>query len=201
MTLDQFSELVTPFGQLFSGDEIKEIIQMIASDEFRPKLFNEKLRHVEWDEKNIIKCDRISPDNYNSSIYLKTESFLTISTNEPIVLGAFVCSYLKDSQGTGVKISTQITITESSESGVKVLCKMYPCLFEGTEAHIILPTPILIRPGYKYEFSLMQQNERKFYYRNWHTSPIVEMNSGTLISFHNTSYNSNFITTLKFNRL
>ncbi|XP_031637920.1 BTB/POZ domain-containing protein 2-like [Contarinia nasturtii] len=55
MSFAQFSELIASFGHLFSADELREVIQMIPSKDFEPKLFNNKLRGVEWNETKIIE--------------------------------------------------------------------------------------------------------------------------------------------------
>lgn len=96
MTSKQFASLLSSYGHLFSGNECKEILQLVENDEYQPSLFTGKHRMSsdEWNTSRIIKCNRhdgIAPYAYS----VKNVESTTFSVNKPLLFGRMMC-YIRD---------------------------------------------------------------------------------------------------------
>lgn len=93
MTIQEFASLTPSYQHLFSYQEYQDIVQKIALNKFRSKMFKSQGREVEWNENAVIKCNRVSECTTEYCGLCETET-TTFSTNQPILLGQFSCAEL-----------------------------------------------------------------------------------------------------------
>lgn len=171
MTLDEFTSLNTSFTALLTSDENKEIIEMINSEEFQPKIFKSDRRNnfqsVQWDENAVIECIR-SVGHTETPYLIKTMEKTTFTVNRPVALGTFFCAslfrfvggrneFLKNQPRGRITI---IEIGESANSNRQSVCYNGLQLFSiGGTTRVTLPKPMIIRPGSKYEIQIKMQSQ------------------------------------------
>lgn len=168
MTFSEFASLIPSYGKLFAIDEYMEIIQMIADEQFEPMTFSanrEPRCGTQPDfEDNKIHCTRLaSSQNSTKPYFIRELEVTTFSVNEPLLLIGFLCEDIHmycDEEFTDMEsVPTYITIVEISQDFPHDECFLHD---EENEirsfvwSHIVLPKPILIRPGFFYEIRLKQ---------------------------------------------
>ncbi|XP_055306462.1 BTB/POZ domain-containing protein 2-like isoform X2 [Sitodiplosis mosellana] len=200
MSLDEFSALDPLYGNLFTFDEYREVIRMIASKELKPTKFNgnHQKRYDEMIpsfEGDSVQFNRLI-SKYGSSkpYYIQNIETTTFSTNEPIFLVAFECSKVftkysnyedgidsTDKLSTDIKIVTLPGPTDSSKE--IVLYEGTGVLEVGKRAKILLNKPILIRSGLIHEIR-MNQSPPDSSYTSALLKTEVQVQSDVKIQFH-----------------
>ncbi|XP_031635245.1 uncharacterized protein LOC116348462 [Contarinia nasturtii] len=169
MTLKEFASLIPSYGELFSICEHQDIIQMIADDDFQPKMFNgNRAKRCEVDpskNKVVVKCNRlISSRRSTLPYFIKNLETTTFSINEPAFLNGFFSGFFFENRNNqyfnlkehlSVKITiVRMPIAEDPSSDGEVV------LFEGEQklgllaVYVSLPNPILIKPSSMHEIRL-----------------------------------------------
>lgn len=169
MTFEMFTVLDQIHGHLFTPEECREIIHMIASSNFKPTSFRENRRRcrpsVKWNETAKLVCDRTVLNN-NTTYYIKSVETTAFSVNKPLWLGNIGClrigAPLQNTFGDNLLL-TKITIVEIStdhfrpeSSAESILYKVQTNLSNVNITIIPIPMPILIKPGNRYEIRMKQ---------------------------------------------
>ncbi|XP_055325984.1 BTB/POZ domain-containing protein 6-B-like [Sitodiplosis mosellana] len=196
MALDEFTALVPTNGQLFTNTEYTDIIQSITNKEFNAAMFNgnrEKRCDLDpWNEKNEIKCIRFSSLRYSTKPYfLKNLETTKFTTNEPLLLKSIGLDVIKRySSGKYINcedVPTAITIVEVSGSDdFKKEVDKYNGKANMKSSDFIsvkMPKPILVKPGFMYEFRL-KQNPPKYCAIGGLLKSEVQVDNGITIQFH-----------------
>lgn len=95
MRIEEFVEFHRTYAGLLIHDEYKEIVKMIRSLPWKPKIFRAKREmlfgnSLKWNKDALIRCNRqIQKDSYALSVIRRVES-TSFSTNKAILLGAIV---------------------------------------------------------------------------------------------------------------
>lgn len=176
MTMDQFIELVPMYGDLFSGEEYKEILQSISTIEFQPKIFKECQR-LSWNEDKLIECYLVqhSISRYN----LRTVEATTFSTNTTLLWKSFRCAVMYDDQCEEANIKNiRATILANSN-------EIQPAFsFDNDSSdNVKLPTPIVVKPGTNYEIRLDFSSNVYYTYDALDSS--VTLQDGIVVELHN----------------
>lgn len=180
MNIHEFVLFDSTYGSLFTSDELREIIKMIESEQFQPKIFKANRRNnsesFEWNEEAIIYCNRVESHYASIPYYIKNIETTTFTVNKPMALGRFSLPKICWGDYYQTKPLSEITIFEilvSSDPNRKVV------LFNEKQSfgqyyytHIILPKPIFVRPGYKYEIQIRIENLPST--KTWYTQEGLE---------------------------
>ncbi|XP_055308265.1 BTB/POZ domain-containing protein 6-B-like [Sitodiplosis mosellana] len=217
MLLKDFAEFDRSYEGLLTYEGHREIIQMIASTNFQPKIFSEHRKTLfgyspKWNKNAVITCDRRIWKT-KSPYFIKNIETTTFSTDRAILLCAIICEELSEWNYNGyhytVKIPTEITITEifeSTTSGEKVVVYNGKANLDNhTDTRIQLPQPIPIKPGFVYEIRMKQDPPENCCTRFSLTSE-VEIEPGTIVKSHRSNEESDeamrgLIWILEFNRI
>ncbi|XP_055317531.1 BTB/POZ domain-containing protein 3-like [Sitodiplosis mosellana] len=212
----ELAAIVPTYGNLFSIDEYKDIIQMMASPGFQPTIFKANRRKpfegIQWDEEATLECDRLKTESRNvRSVGHRIKT--TFSTNKPILLGGFrCCSLWYNDYGSDVGLSdidsTEMKIVEvapktDAANGVVLYNEIRSDCY--LDEQITLPMPRLIRPGFMYEIQLEQEQD-DFCTRTSLKSE-VKMEPDIIVQFHPNSMDEDvdnetgIIQKLYFNRI
>lgn len=147
MSMTEFYNLYASYEHIFSDEEYNEIVQVISGIDVEPRLFKKCRRF--WDDRNVIVCDRNVHGTYSLNYTLQIEEMTTFSTNMPLLLGYFTCVPLYRGTDAVSSIKLHATITANF--------KEIQTQFSFEYAHnkkIFLPTPVKIRPQFKYEIRI-----------------------------------------------
>ncbi|XP_055317521.1 BTB/POZ domain-containing protein 3-like [Sitodiplosis mosellana] len=117
----EIASLIPSHGDLFSIDEYKDIVQMMGSDEYQPKVFTEvRRKRAETTNPNnspTIECNRLISKYCSIKIYnIKDVETTVFSCNRPLLLTAFMCDNLFESISKNV-----IRIKENVPTKVEVI--------------------------------------------------------------------------------
>lgn len=213
MTIEDFAMLTHKFGSIFSADEYKEIIQLIAFPDTQPMMFSGLPRQREWNNSDVITYNRfrgplvVVPFNMT-----ETTSF---STNQPVLLGAFECLNILtlcdgkfSHQKSNLPVLVQVLEFPDSECAApRILCKQKDNLWSKSNTTIWLNHPILIRTGFWYEIRMTHFSAGEyFYYTNFVRSALdINVDANFNIKFRSSCSSSSIswspITTMDFNRI
>lgn len=120
MKMKDVAQLTGPYGFLFTFDEYKEIVQLIELPIFQPTFFGAAKREIPWNKDAAVLCDRSILKRPNTFVRpIKRTEATAFSTNEPILLGSFICTSLADqrerkSPTARTKQLVEVTIVEIS---------------------------------------------------------------------------------------
>lgn len=215
MTLSELRALNPPYETLFTPDERSEIVQMIESEEYKPKIFNATRRNVfgptYFDEKYHLpprlsfECNRYVGLSKKPYFFNNIET-TTFTVNQPVALGAFACSpayrydecfdrYLTIDVHTKIELAASIfEIVDSTKSSRKIILfnEKNTTPMKGV-THVYLPKLIIIRPGIKYEIQIeiklpASENLCSTYMLKREVKPEVmetELPEDIIVQFHN----------------
>lgn len=212
MKIDEFCALATKYNSILSK-HYRTIADMIVLPQHgRCGKFNAQPRHINWNEDDIVKCDRKT----NSEIRFGHNTITNFSTNEPLLLGSFTCakvmvyneitenyndlvSYLL----VNVKI-VEIYNTNGDEEDFNVLLQMVASLKSET-TNVRLPHPILIKPDFVYSIIIAPFPD-PYYFLAPQVQEQVDIESDIRVRFHKCKVDENelvieLITSLDFNRI
>lgn len=205
MKIEEFAALIPTYGDIFSFDEYKEIVQMIASKDYQPKIFNGKRRSrsqsFQWDKDAIIEFKGGRPDCYSYCYKIRDTELITFSVNKQILFGEFVCAELL-SFGKISRLQTQVIIEEYSDGNKmpNIVSDQAAFLTSKSEITILMQKPVLIKAGHKYTIQLKQIGEAHEFHALPLKTGVQTLDLDITIQFHGNQFGS-FIKTLKFNRM
>lgn len=156
MTMQQLCALQKKYDLVLSNDFITIANIITGEPNDRVGNFITWPRWIKWNGDHILTFNRKSNGNmYPFDLYSHYKT--TLTSNVLIVLGGFECSAIVIADGFGGHdlewdLSVPLKITEISGSdseNIKVISQMTAKL-GSTMTNILLPQPILIRPGFLY---------------------------------------------------
>lgn len=166
MTSNQFNSF-DPLG-LFTTDEILKAAQITRMEQFRRGLFEATHQNSSWRIQSngnaLVDCDRFE-ELSNEPYFIKNIETTTFTTTKLVALGAFICPSLYEHRKYGFDYATEqlqseITIFENylksyTSSSKKVVLYQGTVNIQGNDVtRFLLPKPITIRPGYRYEIQM-----------------------------------------------
>lgn len=208
ITVEQLCSLSSKYESVLSSD-FETITNIIVNPKFNTGKFKFGTRHAKWNEAAIVKYDR-ALDEEQSAYFLPIEHKTIFSTNKPLLLGSFMCGKVCrfSSADERADLSVDVEIFETSDprnENSKCLSKSKAQL-QSKETEVLLPHPVLIRPGFFYKVSIGKFPDCHGYYSKsmkvemWPKSDIkIEIHKSTTSS--SSGKNIGFISTLNFNRI
>lgn len=223
MTMQELCSLQTEYEPVLRND-FSTITSMIVLPEFQAENFNNEPRHAKWnaDEQAIVECDFKVKNSNESPQHLWNKHTIIFSTTEiPLLLGSFVCGRFGVKIRAGIRdlsvaLRLKVEILEvcnSNSASAKQLLTMKTTLKSTNSTNeIVLPHPILIRPGFQYKICIGPFPDEHVYYSNELLTKVsVTSDSnlfwfyGSYVKFHNISTVGGkpfgLISMFKFNKL
>ncbi|XP_031633929.1 kelch-like protein 13 [Contarinia nasturtii] len=218
MSPQQFANITSLYGNLFSSDEYRDIIQSTLVPDFEPNMFSNKFRipleNLQWNEREQITCDRLMAFEFlKKPYYIKNIEKTIFSVNQPMMLKQITCSKLSKYESTEYyvmeELATEIKIVQINESAPSnkelFLYDANTHLKSKSTSRITLTNHILVRPGFMYEIQLKQDPPPNCCTGNVLKSK-VEINSNIIVNFHQDPTTKGFdkrgtIKELKFYRI
>lgn len=170
MTIEGFTSLLSTFGDVFSTEEYREVIQMIVSHEFHSTIFDTRLRQLQWNNDAVVTCHRTKETESGSGsvYYMQDVEMTSFTSNLPILLGQIVCAQLYDNE----KLPTEITIIEYLNKKLpKIVAHLTGDLLNIGGHTIFLKSTILIKADVKYEIEFKQLPRNNRFYSK---TPVTE---------------------------
>lgn len=198
MTVEKFHDCYCKHEGLFSLEEFRDIIGMIASKGFKPDKFNRNSRKASIKPlpTDVLVCERINWElsstcdaNYHPRYY---KDHTVFSSNSSLLLKGFHCSELffglnEYSKYATTSIPSKLTVTEidsiTSAPG-NIICFRQMALSTQKETIIELPKPFPIKPGSKYQIEVVFPIQIGCYFNCLIHKAEVEVSEGVLIKFH-----------------
>lgn len=168
MTIEEVAKIDSLYGNIFSIEEFREIIQMMASEEFQPKIFHHnrknRFQSFEWDKCDVIECNFVYTEELDQKpYYLKSVEETAFKTNQSFLLRSFTCidlSMYDDGDYHHMdekKLLSTFKIVQYNDADDEVV------LYDGKaelstdyKSFIPLERPILIRSGFIYQIQMQQ---------------------------------------------
>lgn len=180
MTKEQIADCINSYPQLFSADELAEIICMNGQKtEYQPKQFNWTVRNlnIQRRKNRILECSRLSIGNYTisnmfpdiwrrSSYRFRQEEKIAFRCTRNCFLHGFVCGSSK--QIPRQQIYVKITDMRSSDRIHEIFNKQRMLDFsvkrrfigyDSYKAHVDLDTAILLQPNHQYTIGIQFQSQ------------------------------------------
>lgn len=158
MTIEEFTTLLSKYGDLFSCEEYQEIVQLIVSKDCCPKLFHAKPRKKQ-DEEISIECSCIREECKMTAFYFQDIESIQFTVSKTIMLAEIVCSQITISNK-DKSLPAEMMIIEKSKDGIytqRILCHQKITLKSEPMPTIIpLENRILVIPGMLYEIQFKQ---------------------------------------------
>ncbi|XP_055303109.1 kelch-like protein 41a [Sitodiplosis mosellana] len=186
-----FFNFVPPNATLFANEDLVEIIQMVASSEFQPTKFV-KWASAQGSNNQSIRLSRI----VNDSFVIKNIETTTFSSNKSLMLKGISFAnvyHFNKEKWTYFVVKfpiSKITITTKGHDDQPQKKKSPKILFNGEITlvthgtnQVDLPSPILIKPGIKYEICLQQEVPPSSYTFNT-LKPLLRFGPDVEIRFH-----------------
>lgn len=198
MSLQEFAALIPLYGDAFSYDEHKDIIQLIADEEFKPTFFNTKRAkrcEAETDYlQSEFNCDRaLSSNDLVQPYFLRELEITKFSVSQSMLLKSFTCDKLQLFVGKkylSLKscLHAEYTIVEVSHAGCSKeaieLLHEEGFLKSKIFNKIILQKPVLIRPGYHYEIRIKVDSHEMLCVGGLVKSEVHMTSNGKTIQFY-----------------
>lgn len=151
ISIDEFFKLLPSYGHLFSGNEYNEILQIISNQNIQPTMF--KSNRSIWNDDCAVECELSSNFLFNDHYNLDKLETTAFSTNIPLLLGKFTCSPIFNIDN-GIRVTNLPVIAKILSHSQYIEAENLDCIFTDLGAEVILPKPILIKPGIHYEIRL-----------------------------------------------
>lgn len=199
MTMHELCSLQTKFSSVISSDFITIAKIITLGPAFQPIGFSTAPRQIKWNKDAIVMCDREGYFIQNSHFRCVEYENEIFSSNEPLVLGGFWCSFPMsnahdNNAGQGTAVDVLIIESRNNDSNTEVLSNIQARLFSD-QTHISLPRPILIRPGFLYTIRIGPFTHAHYILGQTMKSKI-QLDSGVMINFHNNYAGDNVICSL-----
>lgn len=184
-------------NDIFAIAEHKEIIQMIACEEYEPNIFSEnrkkRFQQIQLNAGEVVADRVIATELSDKPYFVKDIETTVISTNKPIMLTGLQCEDLSSRSNHGYShlkedVESAVTIVEVHDSmqrdeGVIVYDGSIKLKSESS-TNIIPSDPILMRPGWSYEIR-MKQSPPKECCTRFNLNSEMKFESGVIINFRN----------------
>lgn len=182
MSIEEFDGLLSQHGDLFSTNEYKEIVHMIASKEYNSEIFKRQSRHVNLIGAGFVRCAR-EIDSNDSTMKerrkLEAMETCTISTNQTVLLGVIRLAYMERESGDPRPIVKTVIVQTSDAGQSETIYERF------TDEHGLLMYPVYLKPGNKYTIQLHRRStERVYNYEVNAYKAQVHLDSGLIIQFH-----------------
>lgn len=213
LTMHQLCALQTKYDSVISSDFIDITKIIIIEPGFQSDKFITNPRQIKWNTDAIVKCDRVARFCQNAFFRcVDYENEMKFSTNEPLLLGSFLCTgrivmgNLCDKEFDR-NYTVDVTIMEqllTDDTNTKVLLSNMK--IRSTQTNILLPQPILIRPGFLYSIHIGPFSRRHIFPGRM-VKCEIQLESGAIIKFHNEHVNGDadakggLIFELEFNKI
>lgn len=182
MTTEQFFHRFKKYEDLFSTEEFKDIIGMIASKDYQPLKFNRNPRTKIAVNDEIIVCDRVDllPSTVANKYQIYAFDYTVFRSNQLLLLTRFDCCELFNEENLR-SIPARLTICEVSNDK-EVFCVRQIALSPKHETVVELTQPIEIKPNIKYGIIFEIRNESC--YNLLVHKPYVKINDEVIIMFY-----------------
>lgn len=158
MTMDQLFTLQDQYKSVLTPDFIT-ISKIIVKPGFQTDDFDVTPRHAKWNENAIINCS--FKNGNKGACRFPEQMYAAFSVNKPLLLGGFTCGKVygvendkKHVLSSGLSVEIDIMeVLHLDDTNARNLLKM-TAMLSSTETHILLPHPILVRPGIIYKISI-----------------------------------------------
>lgn len=210
MTIQKFCSLAKKYEAVLSND-YKAITELIVLPQSQHHQFNTRPREIKWNENGAITV--CSGGTSATANIIKAASFeaIELSTNKPLLLTGFQCSRLKSfssfpednepycsnaenvSSGALVHVKIREEAAQPDVRNSKDLLKTNARLGY-SDANILLPRPILVKPGHRYQISIRYPYSYAYYSNA--IKRTMQLPFDTTIEFHDgrtSDDNGNFI--------
>lgn len=159
MPIKDFAELHLTYGRLFTLDEHREVIQLVANTNYKPQLFNGNCwQKFQFNITDKIECTHNITRNWSNLPYsIKPVEVMRFSTNEPLLLLHFEFNQIS---GPVKSYSTEVTLVQTyfvkpaTSNEEIILFNAKHSLRISDLTSISLPQPVLLKPGFIYEIRL-----------------------------------------------
>lgn len=214
MTMQEFCILEAKNKAALQND-FHTITNMIVLPEFQSESFNKHPRQANWNENEVITCDRTIGDKLEWHL-ISVQHKSTFTTDKPLILGNFVCGKIcvahsipcKPRRDLRSNLSVDVEITEAIDvkgTNTKTLLKMRTEL-KSEETNVSLQYPALIRPGFFYSICIGNfPDEHSYYSKEMKTE--TQLESDINIKFHSNAVSAHdkkvigLISILNFNKI
>lgn len=201
MSLHEYADLIPRYGNALSFDEQQEIIQMIANENFIPKILSGnriKRRNVDLlkGEMRIIGCRYRPRTQFMQPFKIKSSEITRFTTNEMVLLSAFGCNAVFDHNDNRLcdvieRMPSKVTVIETfSGSSEKVVLHTANIDLNLKGVTIAMPKPVLCKPGFLYEIQIEQKTTAKYCAMPFMKNQI-QLAHDILIKFHDEPINPN----------
>lgn len=157
VAIEEFTNLLSTCGDLFSSEEYQEIFQLIVSKDYHPKLFNANPRQKR-DEEISVNCSCIREESKASPHYFQDIESIQFTVNKSIMLSEIVCSQInilnKDKC-----LPAEMMIIEKPRDDVdtqRIMCNQKIMFKSETMPIIPLKDRLLVTAGLLYEIQFKQ---------------------------------------------
>lgn len=157
VAIEEFTNLLSTCGDLFSSEEYQEIFQLIVTKDYHPKLFNANPRQKR-DEEISINCSCIREECKESAFYFQDIELIRFTVNKSIMLSEIVCSQINISNKDKC-LPAEMVIIEKPQDDVgiqRIMCKQNITLKSETMPVVPLEDPIIVTTGLLYEIQFKQ---------------------------------------------
>lgn len=193
MSIGCFYMCYQSYEELFTAEEFKEIIGLIASKDFQSIKFNRNPRKRNTLAKShdgILVCDRVDPvrSSYSQCYTINAWDYTVFTSNCGLLLTKIVCSEVFNDKNQTIPSRMKVVELIDGSEDVLYLCQLaLSCTAERT---IELPMPIEIKPNAKYAI-IFEIREATCYNLLAH-KPIVDIGDGVLIEFHDYNFSNDY---------
>lgn len=159
MTIQEFTILLSTYGDLFSSDQYQEIVQLIVQpNDCQPKLFNGKLRK-KHDEEYSIECHFSRDECKATSFYFQDIECIQFTVSKSIMLSDILCSKISISNKEK-RLPAELWIYEKSRNAAdipsSIVCHQEITLQSQEITIIPLEIAVWLHAGSLYEIQLKQ---------------------------------------------
>lgn len=183
MAYRELCSLMNKYSQILAED-FTIISNIITQPRFQPGKFNACRRQIGWNERAIIKCDRVLDSSFEGNFDFDDTEETSFLTNQPLVLGQFTCCEFSCANVKVDVIITEIRLGGGGCSKARVLLGM-PAYLQ-SKGTVLLRHPVLIRPGFFYTISIEKCTIAQVFYSN-ELKTEMTLESDISIEFHNYS--------------
>lgn len=204
MAIAKFNAIYKSYGYLFSAEDHTAIVDVIKSKksqtikkQLKSQHINGKCRQNPWTQSELIKCNReldVSSERYD----IQKVEITTFWTNKTILLAQIVCDEilvayndpLEEPEFLYEALPAKLVICEFrpfdvKQKNVRVVFTEKRIKLKSDRMKIILPKPIVIRCGFKYQIKMDIQTSKygtrgctAYMYHNE-----IQMESGLIVKF------------------
>ncbi|KAJ6641128.1 BTB/POZ domain-containing protein 6-A [Pseudolycoriella hygida] len=169
---------------LFTPAEFIDAMLLLTVRNYQPEIFNQKPRSLIWNEKEILKCARVSCNT--PTRYVEKSEVVWFKSNQRVILGGFETAHTyHTSHISPSDEDIGISIAEIDENSTKkVLYNGQSNVSHGPIQKVILTQQFLIEPQTMYEIQLTVSltSRNSYYLAEW--CPTVNLGNGHIIQFH-----------------